>query len=107
MGKTVIDVREVRGQALPRPSRAYAGGALLDARGRALRDLRISVTDRCNFRCIYCMPRDVFGDDHEFLPHGEILTFEEIVRAARVFHALGTEKIRLTGGEQLLRRGID
>ena len=107
MARTVIDVREVRGQALPRASRAYTGGALRDARGRALRDLRISVTDRCNFRCIYCMPRDVFGDDHEFLPHGEILTFEEIVRVARTFGDLGVEKIRLTGGEPLLRRGID
>jgi cyclic pyranopterin phosphate synthase len=107
MGKTVIDVREVRGEPPPRPTRAYGEGALRDARGRALRDLRISVTDRCNFRCIYCMPREVFGDDHEFLPHGEVLTFEEITRLASVFGGLGVEKIRLTGGEPLLRRGID
>ncbi len=72
-----------------------------------LRDLRISVTDRCNFRCVYCMPREVFDANYEFLPHSELLTFEEIVRLARVFRALGTEKIRLTGGEPLLRRGLD
>ena len=80
---------------------------LADARARALRDLRISVTDRCNFRCVYCMPRDVYGEDYEFLPHGEVLTFEEIVRLASAFHALGVEKIRLTGGEPLLRKGLD
>jgi cyclic pyranopterin phosphate synthase len=80
---------------------------LADPRGRALHDLRISVTDRCNFRCTYCMPRDVFDANYEFLPHAEVLTFEEIVRLARVFHAHGTRKIRLTGGEPLLRKGID
>jgi GTP 3',8-cyclase len=74
---------------------------------RPLRDLRISVTDRCNFRCRYCMPREVFGRDYEFLPRAEILTFEELERLARVFASLGVEKIRLTGGEPLLRRGID
>jgi cyclic pyranopterin phosphate synthase len=78
-----------------------------DALGRSLHDLRISVTDRCNFRCSYCMPREVFDADYAFLPHGEILTFEEIVRMARIFHRLGTQKIRLTGGEPLLRRGIE
>jgi len=82
-------------------------GPLADTRGRALRDLRISVTDRCNFRCTYCMPREVFGASYEFLPHAQVLSFEEIVRLARVFHGLGTEKIRLTGGEPLLRKGID
>jgi GTP 3',8-cyclase len=106
MAKTVIAVREVRG-SLPIPPASARSGGLADVRGRALRDLRISVTDRCNFRCVYCMPREVFGPDHEFLPHAEILTFEEIVRAARAFRSLGTEKIRLTGGEPLLRRGID
>ena len=107
MARTVIPLRDARHAAPPRPTRDYAAGRLADARGRMLRDLRISVTDRCNFRCVYCMPREVFGADHEFLPHGEVLTFEEIVRLARVFHGLGTEKIRLTGGEPLLRRGID
>jgi len=72
-----------------------------------LRDLRISVTDRCNFRCVYCMPKDVFGRDYPFLPHGELLTFEEITRLVRTFKAHGVEKIRLTGGEPLLRRNLE
>jgi cyclic pyranopterin phosphate synthase len=80
---------------------------LADARGRRLRDLRISVTDRCNFRCTYCMPKDVFDADYQFLPHAELLTFEEIVRVAKISHELGVEKIRLTGGEPLLRKGIE
>ena len=74
---------------------------------RPLRDLRISVTDRCNFRCVYCMPRDVFGRDYAFLPRAALLTFEEIERLARVFASRGVEKIRLTGGEPLLRRDLD
>ncbi|MCG6953253.1 MAG: GTP 3',8-cyclase MoaA [Betaproteobacteria bacterium] len=85
----------------------YAGGALRDLRGRRLRDLRISVTDRCNFRCIYCMPRAVFDSDYRFLPHSAILSFEEIARLARVFVAMGVEKLRLTGGEPLVRRDLD
>jgi cyclic pyranopterin phosphate synthase len=72
-----------------------------------LRDLRISVTDRCNFRCTYCMPRDVFGADYAFLPHSALLTFEEITRVARIAVDLGVEKIRLTGGEPLLRKQIE
>jgi cyclic pyranopterin phosphate synthase len=72
-----------------------------------LHDLRISVTDRCNFRCVYCMPKDVFADDYAFLPHGELLSFEEIVRLARIFRGHGIEKIRLTGGEPLLRKNIE
>jgi GTP 3',8-cyclase len=107
MARTVIALNELRGP-LPIPAaRARGPEPVADTRGRALRDLRISVTDRCNFRCVYCMPREVFDADYEFLPHDQILTFEEIVRLARVFRALGTEKIRLTGGEPLLRRGID
>ena len=82
-------------------------GMLADTRGRSLRDLRISVTDRCNFRCVYCMPKDVFGHDYPFLPHADLLTFEEIARLARLFKAHGVEKIRLTGGEPLLRRHIE
>jgi cyclic pyranopterin phosphate synthase len=78
-----------------------------DQRGRRLHDLRISVTDRCNFRCVYCMPKDVFGRDYPFLPHAELLTFEEIARVARRFVELGVRKIRLTGGEPLLRRGVE
>jgi cyclic pyranopterin phosphate synthase len=74
--------------------------------GRAVRDLRISVTDRCNFRCRYCMPREVFGADWQFLPRAEILSFEEITRLSRVFASLGVRKLRLTGGEPLLRNGL-
>ena len=82
-------------------------GHVADRRGRPLRDLRISVTDRCNFRCVYCMPKEVFGRDYPFLPHEELLTFEEITRLARIFVGLGVEKIRLTGGEPLLRRNLE
>ncbi len=85
---------------------AHAGPAF-DTRGRALTDLRISVTDRCNFRCVYCMPKDVFGRDYEFLPHADLLTFEEITRIAEVFVGLGVRKIRLTGGEPLLRKNLE
>jgi GTP 3',8-cyclase len=80
---------------------------LADALTRPLRDLRISVTDRCQFRCTYCMPREVFGRDFAFLPRAELLTFEEIARVARVFAGLGARKLRLTGGEPLLRRDLD
>lgn len=82
-------------------------GRLLDARARPLHDLRISVTDRCNFRCVYCMPKEVFTKDYPYLPHSALLSFEEIVRIARLFLAHGTEKIRLTGGEPLLRKNIE
>jgi cyclic pyranopterin phosphate synthase len=78
-----------------------------DALGRPLRDLRISVTDRCNFRCVYCMPKEVFGRDYAFLPREELLSFEEIERLARVFAAHGVEKVRLTGGEPLVRRDLE
>ena len=80
---------------------------VLDSLLRPLRDLRISVTDRCNFRCVYCMPREVFGRGYDFLPKESVLTFDEIARLSRIFAALGTEKIRLTGGEPLLRRNLD
>jgi len=79
---------------------------LTDTLQRPLRDLRISVTDRCNLRCTYCMPREAFGNDHVFLPRAELLSFEEITRLARSFIGLGVHKIRLTGGEPLLRRNI-
>src|SRR5206468_1446410 len=78
-----------------------------DTMGRPLRDLRISVTDRCNFRCVYCMPKEVFGRDYRFLPRRELLTFEEIERVAGVFVGLGVRKLRLTGGEPLLRRDLE
>lgn len=93
-------VREAAARPVPE-------GTVVDARGRPLSDLRISVTDRCNFRCVYCMPKDVFGRDYPFLPHAALLSFEEIARLARVFVGLGVRKIRLTGGEPLLRRKIE
>ena len=80
---------------------------LVDRRGRRVRDLRISITDRCNFRCVYCMPKTVFGRDYPFLPRDELLSFEEIARVARLFAAQGVQKIRLTGGEPLLRRDTE
>src|SRR5438105_417722 len=81
--------------------------SVLDRRSRPLRDLRISVTDRCNFRCTYCMPREVFGRDFAFLPREQLLTFEEITRLAQVFAREGVSKVRLTGGEPLLRRDLE
>ena len=80
---------------------------LFDQFHRPLQDLRISVTDRCNFRCAYCMPREAFGPDHPFLPHSDLLSFEEITRLAREFVGLGVTKLRLTGGEPLLRKGLE
>jgi GTP 3',8-cyclase len=84
-----------------------ANGLLADQLGRQLHDLRISVTDRCNFRCSYCMPKEVFNKDYPYLPHSSLLTFEEITRLARVFMSHGVRKIRLTGGEPLLRKNIE
>jgi GTP 3',8-cyclase len=80
---------------------------VLDTFGRPLRDLRISVTDRCNFRCVYCMPKEVYGRDHRFLERRELLTFEEIARLARVFVDEGVTKLRITGGEPLVRRDLE
>jgi cyclic pyranopterin phosphate synthase len=82
-------------------------GTITDTLGRPLRDLRISVTDRCNFRCVYCMPKEVFGRDYRFLPRRELLTFEEIEQVSKVFVGLGVHKLRLTGGEPLLRRDLE
>lgn len=79
---------------------------LQDRLGRTLHDLRLSVTDRCNFRCVYCMPKEVFGRDHAFLPKSEVLTFEELTRLTQIFVGLGVEKVRVTGGEPLLRRDL-
>ncbi len=90
----------------PESDAPAAAPARLDRLARPLADLRVSVTDRCNFRCPYCMPRSAFGRDHAFLPHREILTFEEIDRLAGLFAGLGVRKIRLTGGEPLLRRDL-
>lgn len=93
------------GYGIPPLSQALAA-PVRDVRQRPLRDLRISVTDRCNFRCTYCMPKEVFDADYAFLPHEALLSFEEITRLASVFHRHGVEKIRLTGGEPLLRKNL-
>src|SRR5437870_4088906 len=104
----VIPLSDARATA-PRlgAARVVPTGLLADTRGRTLRDLRISVTDRCNFRCVYCMPKDVFGRDYPFLRQTDLLTFEEITRLARIFKAHGVQKIRLTGGEPLLRKHLE
>jgi cyclic pyranopterin phosphate synthase len=101
------DSRAIPVAAMKEGNRPPANGLLTDTRGRPLRDLRISVTDRCNFRCSYCMPKDVFTKDYPYLPHASLLTFEEITRIARQFVAHGVQKIRLTGGEPLLRKNIE
>jgi cyclic pyranopterin phosphate synthase len=102
----LVDAR--RTSALPPAPADYDRPVVLrDTRERPLRDLRISVTDRCNFRCVYCMPKDVFDASYTFLPHGDLLTFEEITRVARIAKDHGVEKIRLTGGEPLLRKNIE
>src|SRR5438132_6128506 len=99
--KKVIPLVSARSSAAP-----FTGGTLVDTRARPMHDLRISVTDRCNFRCVYCMPREVFDANHQFLPHSAILSFEEIARLARIFVGLGVQKLRLTGGEPLVRRDL-
>jgi cyclic pyranopterin phosphate synthase len=105
MTQTIIPLFNSR--SLPIPPRRDAASPVVDTRSRGLRDLRISVTDRCNFRCTYCMPKEVFDADYPYLPHSEVLTFEEIVRLAKIFHGHGIRKIRLTGGEPLLRRNVE
>ncbi|TNF62481.1 MAG: GTP 3',8-cyclase MoaA [Burkholderiales bacterium] len=110
MSERVIPLVDQRVASLPARVPAEpvpATGLLGDALGRPLRDLRISVTDRCNFRCSYCMPKEVFDKDYPYLPHSALLTFEEITRLARLFLAHGVRKIRLTGGEPLLRKNIE
>ena len=114
---SIIPISDLRGgasqqgrEALVRAAITAPGGAagpLLDMRGRRMHDLRISVTDRCNFRCRYCMPKDVFDSDFQFLSHADLLSFEEITRVARIFVGHGVNKIRLTGGEPLLRRNVE
>jgi cyclic pyranopterin phosphate synthase len=114
---TVIPLTDARGASSAAARDAFVRDAArdtvseappaADARGRPLHDLRISVTDRCNFRCVYCMPKDVYGRDFPFLPHADLLTFEEIARIATLFVAQGVRKIRLTGGEPLLRRHLE
>jgi GTP 3',8-cyclase len=107
MTERIIRISDARrAKPLP-PAGSFDASSGLDTLGRPLRDLRISVTDRCNFRCVYCMPKDVFGPDYQFLSRSDLLSFEEIARLARVFRRQGVEKIRLTGGEPLLRRNLE
>ncbi len=110
----IVPLIDLRSASLALPSarlRAQADApgntTPIDMLGRPLRDLRISVTDRCNFRCNYCMPKEVFDKDYAYLPHASLLSFEEITRTARLFASLGVRKIRLTGGEPLLRKNIE
>ncbi len=110
MSERIIPLIDQRVASLQAPRLATPvtpTGLLSDALGRPLRDLRISVTDRCNFRCSYCMPKEVFDKDYAYLPHNALLSFEEITRTARIFVAHGVRKIRLTGGEPLLRKNIE
>jgi len=109
MSDRIIPINDAR-RTKPLPVKGTSGAPLragLDARGRRLHDLRISVTDRCNFRCVYCMPREVFGPDYKFLARDQLLSFEEIARLARIFKDHGVEKVRLTGGEPLLRKNLE
>jgi cyclic pyranopterin phosphate synthase len=110
----VVPLIDQRSASLRTPAAAFLpdtrvapNGLLTDTLGRPLRDLRISVTDRCNFRCNYCMPKEIFDKDYDYLPHAALLSFEEITRIAKVFVAHGVQKIRLTGGEPLLRKNIE
>jgi cyclic pyranopterin phosphate synthase len=110
----IVPLVDLRAGALQPPAAAFAAknrvtarGVLPDAMGRKLRDLRISVTDRCNFRCNYCMPKETFDKNYPYLPHAALLSFEEITRIAQQFVAHGVQKIRLTGGEPLLRKNIE
>lgn len=110
MAEKIIPVADWRyAHAIPViPKRLEAPtGHLADAMARPMQDLRISITDRCNFRCVYCMPKEVFGSGYAYLPHDALLSFDEIVRLARLFVAHGVEKIRLTGGEPLLRKNVE
>ncbi len=114
MSERVIPLVDQRIPTLQAPAAAFdpatriaATGLLADRLGRPLRDLRISVTDRCNFRCSYCMPKEIFDKDYAYLPHSALLSFEEITRVARLFAAHGVRKLRLTGGEPLLRKNIE
>lgn len=105
----LIDARagSAMAQRLDTSALVLPGGSLLDRLHRPLTDLRISVTDRCNFRCSYCMPKEVFDKDYRYLPHSALLSFEEITRLARISASQGVSKIRLTGGEPLLRKNLE
>ena len=103
----LIDLRHAALKAVVPDVIQPPSGLLADRLGRPLRDLRISVTDRCNFRCSYCMPKEVFDSQYKFLPQSSLLSFEEIARTARLFAAHGVQKLRLTGGEPLLRKHLE
>src|SRR5262245_25511674 len=108
MTDRVIPLLDAR-RAMPLPDVGAKGDGsapVVDALARPMRDLRISVTDRCNFRCTYCMPKDIFGSDYPFLARSEVLSFEEITRLARIFSGHGMEMIRLTGGGRLYRQRL-
>lgn len=112
MSERVIPIIQKPLGSLPIPAavnlQSWQGqGGIKDSLSRPLRDLRISVTDRCNFRCSYCMPKEIFNNDYPYLPHNALLSFEEITKAAHSFIELGVEKIRLTGGEPLLRKNLE
>ena len=110
MSQKIINIANLSQQNtafLPPAALETPTGSLLDKRSRPLQDLRISLTDRCNFRCVYCMPRSIFDKDHVFLPRASLLSFEEIIRITQIFVAHGVSKIRLTGGEPLLRKHIE
>ena len=108
MTEKIILLNDGRSQPPAIPATLEApSGSLQDRLARPLHDLRISITDRCNFRCVYCMPKEIFDSNYQYLPHKELLTFEEITRVARLFIAHGVEKIRLTGGEPLLRKNVE
>ena len=108
MAEKIIIVSDQRRAAPAIPAILEAPtGSVTDRLARPLHDLRISITDRCNFRCVYCMPKEVFDKDYHYLPHSSLLSFEEITRVAQLFVAHGVEKIRLTGGEPLLRKNIE
>jgi len=108
MTEKIILLNDGRSQAPAIPATLEAPtGSVRDKLARPLHDLRISITDRCNFRCVYCMPKEVFDKDYQYLPHNSLLTFEEITRIARLFIEHGVEKIRLTGGEPLLRKNVE
>jgi GTP 3',8-cyclase len=103
----LLDARALRRKPSVPAAFAAPGTVMTDRLQRPLLDLRISVTDRCNFRCVYCMPKELFDNEHAFVPHRDLLSFEEITRLARIFAEHGTRKIRLTGGEPLLRRDLE
>jgi cyclic pyranopterin phosphate synthase len=105
--RPIFPIRQITDLSLPQGELLATSNLTLDQLNRPLHDLRISVTDRCNFRCGYCMPKEVFGKDHKFLAQEDLLSFEEITRTAKIFVSLGVEKIRLTGGEPLLRKNIE